>query len=269
MKKILVFIVLLLFLLLLWYSNNKYHSCCDGVAQADDVEHKKNDPLIEKKEKLKNGPLMYNWNSAEAITNELWNAKRSEILANESKGNVLQISAPYFEKEGKELGIERAKSVFLKLASDLDPKKVEYTAKLVNYFNDAEKQPFEGTDFKWLVRNENISEIDEKTLIYFPKNSTKQVRNENIKNYILKVANFLKTNDKNIVISGHTDNTGNSVNNKKLALKRAKSIKNELISLGVNANRIVTISYGDKKPIASNDNKLGRQKNRRVELEIK
>ena len=45
--------------------------------------------------------------------------------------------------------------------------------------------------------------------------------------------------------------------------------KNYLVSKGVKEEQLKTFYYGESKPIATNDTEVGRQKNRRVEMEIK
>jgi outer membrane protein OmpA-like peptidoglycan-associated protein len=70
-------------------------------------------------------------------------------------------------------------------------------------------------------------------------------------------------------ISGHTDNGGDDQSNLILSKKRAESVKNYLVSKGVKEDQLKTFYYGETKPIASNDTEAGRQKNRRVEMEIK
>ncbi len=267
MKKFLAIITFLLFLLLLWYSYSSYKECCGG-SEANAITKKVKEPAVIVK-KQKDGPLVYNWNSGEAITNDLWDAKRKEILAAMADGKILKITGPYFKEEGESMGITRAKSAFAKLNSTMDSKKVEYGAKLVNYYDSAKTNRFAGTDFDWLTRNDNITEVDNKALIYFPTNSTKKLSNVNIINYLKDVAKSLKGNNKRVALSGHTDNVGKAAPNKRLALGRAKSIANELIRLGVDSKRISTVSFGEEKPIATNETSAGRQKNRRVELEIK
>ena len=116
---------------------------------------------------------------------------------------------------------------------------------------------------------ENLKEIENKTLIYFPYNSTDKLDNDNISTYLSSVADALKGNDKTVTLTGHTDNIGNPPFNKKLAMLRAIAMKKLLVSSGVDASRITLVSEGQAKPIASNDTEEGRQKNRRVELEIK
>ena len=86
---------------------------------------------------------------------------------------------------------------------------------------------------------------------------------------IKSVYKFLMRNDDtNIIISGYTDNIGISDFNQKLSEKRANSVTNFFISIGLNKNRITTIGYGNKKPISTNETEKGRKKNRRVEFKI-
>lgn len=73
---------------------------------------------------------------------------------------------------------------------------------------------------------------------------------------------------KKIRIAGHTDDVGSIQDNQILSENRAKSVANYLISKGVLPEQIITIGYGELKPITSNATEEGRQKNRRVEFEI-
>ena len=70
-------------------------------------------------------------------------------------------------------------------------------------------------------------------------------------------------------ISGHTDNVGDDDKNMLLSKKRAESLKNYLVSKGIDASRLNTFYYGETKPIADNNTPEGRKKNRRVEMKIK
>lgn len=83
------------------------------------------------------------------------------------------------------------------------------------------------------------------------------------------VANVLtKSPETTITISGHTDSVGNANSNQQLSKNRADSVGRYLVSKGVNPQRIQTVGYGDRNPIASNGNEAGRSKNRRVEIKI-
>lgn len=68
-----------------------------------------------------------------------------------------------------------------------------------------------------------------------------------------------------IVISGHTDNVGNSATNKALSEKRAQACRDYLRDKGIDPARIDAVGFGDEQPIAPNTSEEGRQKNRRIE----
>lgn len=72
-----------------------------------------------------------------------------------------------------------------------------------------------------------------------------------------------------IIVEGHADNTGTEAFNQTLSEKRAKSVREVLLSeLGLENNQVQARGYGETRPIASNNTEEGRKKNRRVELKI-
>ena len=89
------------------------------------------------------------------------------------------------------------------------------------------------------------------------------------KNKLDDLAGKIKTVNLEVVIAiGHTDSIGSDAYNQKLSVRRAESVKAYLVSTGVEPNRIYTEGKGEKQPVASNKTKDGRQKNRRVEIEV-
>lgn len=77
-----------------------------------------------------------------------------------------------------------------------------------------------------------------------------------------------KYDDTNILIEGHTDNTGTDDHNLQLSDERAESVASFLEQQGVKNSRIETEGYGETQPVASNETTEGRQQNRRVEVAI-
>ncbi len=71
-----------------------------------------------------------------------------------------------------------------------------------------------------------------------------------------------------IIAVGHTDSVGSDAYNQKLSVRRAEAVKAYLASKGIEKNRIYTEGKGEKQPIADNQTKEGRAKNRRVEIEV-
>ena len=78
----------------------------------------------------------------------------------------------------------------------------------------------------------------------------------------------LKADNRNVYVEvqGHTDATGPKDHNYRLGEARAETVRRYLNQHGVALNRIGTISYGPDAPAASNDDRDGRQQNRRVVL---
>ena len=71
-----------------------------------------------------------------------------------------------------------------------------------------------------------------------------------------------------IVVIGHTDNTGSEEYNQVLSEKRAASAAEELLKMGIAPERVGITGQGELAPVATNDTAEGRQANRRVEIAI-
>lgn len=82
------------------------------------------------------------------------------------------------------------------------------------------------------------------------------------------VADFLKKApaDNDLVIEGHCDQRGTEEYNRALGERRALSIREYLVNLGLGANRIQTISYGEDRPAVPEENEAAYAQNRRGEF---
>ena len=89
-----------------------------------------------------------------------------------------------------------------------------------------------------------------------------------------RIAGVNAENDSEITVSGHTDNVplifgSRYRDNWDLAAARSASVVQSLAADGViTDNRLEAISYGESRPVDSNDTAVGRGKNRRIEIEI-
>lgn len=71
--------------------------------------------------------------------------------------------------------------------------------------------------------------------------------------------------DIELVLEGHTDSRGSDAYNIDLSSRRAAAVKQKLADdYGIDADRISSVGYGESRPIASNQTKEGRARNRRV-----
>jgi outer membrane protein OmpA-like peptidoglycan-associated protein len=84
---------------------------------------------------------------------------------------------------------------------------------------------------------------------------------------VVKILN--EYGDYQIIIDGHTDNTGKADKNQLLSDKRAAAVKNYFIKKGIDESRMISTGYGDTKPLIENNSVANKAKNRRVELNMK
>lgn len=72
-----------------------------------------------------------------------------------------------------------------------------------------------------------------------------------------------------IEIEGHTDATGEASYNKKLGMQRAEAVRDYLYQAhGIPLHRIAVYSFGEDQPVAENDSREGRARNRRVVVKV-
>ena len=84
-----------------------------------------------------------------------------------------------------------------------------------------------------------------------------------------QLAQFLVEHpDRRVQIDGFTDSVGTDSYNEELSQRRANTVREALISRGVESSRIGTEGYGKSYPVANNNDSGGRQLNRRVEVVI-
>jgi OmpA-OmpF porin, OOP family len=88
--------------------------------------------------------------------------------------------------------------------------------------------------------------------------------------YLEKANVYLKSHtDKKLSIGGYTDNVGNADFNQKLSARRAAFVKNELAKRGISNDHMESFGKGMEDPIADNSTDEGKQKNRRVTIQLK
>tara|TARA_B100001063_G_C16760410_1_gene555679 strand:+ start:1021 stop:2331 length:1311 start_codon:yes stop_codon:yes gene_type:complete len=72
-----------------------------------------------------------------------------------------------------------------------------------------------------------------------------------------------------VIIEGHASSDGSMAYNQTLSEKRANSVKEALIVMGIDGSRLETVGYGETRPSADNKTAAGRAANRRVKFERK
>ncbi|MDB5136138.1 MAG: hypothetical protein JWP37_2741 [Mucilaginibacter sp.] len=110
-----------------------------------------------------------------------------------------------------------------------------------------------------------IVKFDSGILFDVDKTDVKPAAQTNLQNL---AASLQKNSETNILIIGHTDNTGSAAYNADLSVRRAGTVKSYLSSAGIDGSRLSTQGKGETEPIADNNTLEGRAKNRRVEIVI-
>lgn len=79
---------------------------------------------------------------------------------------------------------------------------------------------------------------------------------------------LIKKSEWKLKIAGHTDSQGKAQTNLILSKKRAEAVRDFMIQRGIVSDRMVVQYFGEEKPIDTNDTPEGRQRNRRVEMDV-
>lgn len=113
------------------------------------------------------------------------------------------------------------------------------------------------------------SALQEKQTLLFSFAKPLLQNRADITDYIDEVSAFLKTNSAyRIAITGYTDDTAARENNLRLGQKRAEVVADMLRKNGVSEAQLLVSSRGEQDPVATNDTRAGRQRNRRVEVKL-
>ena len=126
----------------------------------------------------------------------------------------------------------------------------------------------QATDSVNTTQNQNNREkIIDTYRIYFEFDSYK-LSNKNI-DKIKDIFNVYTSGSYiNITIEGHTDSVGSNKYNSVLSLKRADSVKNAFLKLGIDNNEINILSFGESKPLIATQDGVREAKNRRAKVII-
>jgi len=84
-----------------------------------------------------------------------------------------------------------------------------------------------------------------------------------------RIANIMLQYPETVIrVEGHTDSTGSEQYNLELAARRAVAVKDLIVQKGVDRTGVETVTFGESRPVATNETEAGRQMNRRVEIKI-
>ena len=213
-------------------------------------------------------PLGFEVNDFIPITSPSFEAEKSELLAQLDSSNVLQIVGFYSPSESNSsgfdnLGIARAINA-RNLFSTIDDSRFVFEGQEKGM--DTSNHLLEAVEFHILTKNRYVQETDFGAVIYFVSSTNNGEIPIEVTTYLTRMAQENK--GRIIDVIGHSDNTGSEAENFTVALGSANTIKDILVSLGMDAFNINATSKGETEPVADNTTEIGRAQNRRVELLI-
>ncbi|MUP45703.1 OmpA family protein [Gramella sp. BOM4] len=128
------------------------------------------------------------------------------------------------------------------------------------------EQEIPGAEVERVGEGINVT-FDESSGVYF--DTEKYNINDKSRQTLNKLADIFKEYPQtNILVEGHTDNTGSDSYNLTLSKNRAQAVTGYLVDEGVDRGRFTTKWYGESQPKYDNTTAEGRAKNRRVEIAI-
>ncbi len=128
------------------------------------------------------------------------------------------------------------------------------------------EQEVPGAEVERVGEGINVT-FDESSGVYFA--TDKANINAKSEETLNRLSGILKEYpNSNILVEGHTDNTGSESYNLTLSKNRAQAVTNYLLGQGLDRGRFDTKWYGEAQPKYDNSTAEGRAKNRRVEIAI-
>lgn len=263
----------MLFIILCFCANNWFqtHYCCEAIELVTKEE------FISVQKTGQSEPIVSKWGKPDAIINNQWLVRKSEILAGKKDNDILGIVGSYYADEKNnskyvDMGLARAENAKLLMLDQLEANNIKTSSKLLVGSMSDRSEDLAAFSFKWSKNpnssSESVEILDDEVLFRFPYKSTEKLNDSGINDYLLKLSEQLNTNNQKVYLEGHTDSKGTSRGNKVLGLERAEAIKATLVEMGVNSSRIIASSKGEEEPIASEDTEEGKAANRRVSLKV-
>ena len=131
-------------------------------------------------------------------------------------------------------------------------------------------------EVKGTVANNGCPEVTEtvqatlnayaKTILFDTGKATIKAQSQAVLGDIINILKEYPT--AKFTVEGHTDSVGSETLNQRLSDSRANSVKEYLVSNGIDTFRLSALGYGESRPIDSNKTRAGRANNRRVEINL-
>lgn len=126
-----------------------------------------------------------------------------------------------------------------------------------------------GISEEGLAAAEKYTSVFEPIDLYFALGESNYIKTPATRQFFEEAARYLAEHkDKKLLVTGHTDNSGEEEVNRQLSRDRARQVKRRLVELKINDDQVIVDAKGEAEPKASNDTREGRKANRRVTVVV-
>lgn len=253
----------------LWFLNERGHfqnSDSGSIHQTDQNPAEDPDSLL-----AESTSDNHEFSFSHTLSSDSLHKSIGELIKERGENEVIQIISYYSELEsysGKEenLGIARSRKIIEQIP-DHFPAEFFYP---VGFLTQGDPDTTGISSYVKIKKADKHSPVhifeDNRVVIFFPYASSNELAASKITSVIDSLSNIWKTEKYSLLVSGHTDNDASETTNYNLGLNRAQSIQERIVDAGFPAEKITTLSRGEKEPISSNLTSYGRYLNRRVEI---
>lgn len=212
--------------------------------------------------------ICFKWSSPNPEVCSDWKYIRDSIVANLPEGQSLLIKTTYnpIESDDSELGRNRAVSIKALFNGIVDESRIILESSKHNQAKHTDCQP--KSSIRYYSDSEIVKQQENGTTLHLANKSI--AANPEIRQYLDDLAARIKKSGEKVMITGHTDSDGSEVTNLKLGYQKADEVKTYLLALGIEKEKLITISKGENEPLNNNTNATAEEKaaNRRVEIKI-
>jgi flagellar motor protein MotB len=211
-------------------------------------------------------PLSFNIGSAEAITSAEFPAFKTSF-GKAMPQQLFEITGVWYASESTDpnvdLGLQRARAAQALFA---DVMRTEQTIlRSLRLDEAAPAAPFAAVRFRFIDSGVPAAPGPTALTIYFATGAANTVLDAETNAQLQ--AFVAAAQGKTVLVSGHTDITGNVAKNQKLASERAEYLANALRSAGLQSE-IKTATMASENPVGDNSTDAGRRQNRRAEASL-
>ena len=231
----------------LWWWTYVYHikACGDdsGSVPGVKVEYAQN-TLI---------PLSFKWSDPTPILSDHFAQWRDSVIGALGKDQILEITGISYRDETpvetiSDLGTQRAKAIKHVFGAKLPDARMLERADIGEITADIKNKNFLGYRLRALTQNEDILEMGDCTLIYFPFDSNTLVWNTSIDDYITDLHAHLTDTRESVKLLTLADLQNPENSDHHLALWRMHALKDMLISVGIPPDKVRIGESGEEVP---------------------